>query len=112
MTVARASPDSARPMAREGVADSRTSTIKLWKAFSPVCQDREKRSEVMFETTSLDKSGSAATKGEKITGLCVDVKGTCACVECMINGNKDVHFLIVNFKYISIVNFLIESKMK
>jgi hypothetical protein len=66
----------------------------------------------MFETTSLDKSGSAATKGEKITGLCVDVKGTCACVECMINGNKDVHFLIVNFKYISIVNFLIESKMK
>lgn len=74
MTVERASPGSARPIAREGAADSRTSTIKLSKAFSPVCQDREKRSEVMFETASLDKSGSATTKKRE------DNKCVCVCI--------------------------------
>ena len=74
MTAERASPVSARPMALEGTADSRTSTIKFSKAFSPVCQDREKRSEVMFETRSLDKSGSATTKRRE------DCEEECVCV--------------------------------
>lgn len=65
MTVERASPGSARPMACEGDVASLTSTIKLSKAFFPVCHDRENLSEVMLEMTSLDKSGSSATGGEK-----------------------------------------------
>lgn len=65
MTVERTSPARARPIACEGKADSLTSTIKLSKAFSLVRHDRENLSEVMLETTSLDKSGSLATGGEK-----------------------------------------------
>lgn len=63
MTAERASPGRVRPMACEGVAASLTSTIKLSKVFFPVCHDRENLSEVMLEMTSLDKSGSSATKG-------------------------------------------------
>lgn len=66
MTVERTSPGRARPIACEGKADSLTSTIKLSNAFSPVRHDRENLSEVMLETTSLDKSGSSATGERKI----------------------------------------------
>lgn len=75
MTVERASPDKVRPIACEGAAASLTSTIKLSKVFCPVCHDRENLSEVMLEMTSLDKSGSSATRGEKNTCFLIKLKG-------------------------------------
>lgn len=61
MAVERSSPGTTLPMAREGRADSLSSTTKLSSGFSPVRQDREKLSEVTLETASLDRSGSSAT---------------------------------------------------
>ncbi len=63
-TVERTPAGKVRPVACVGKADSLTSTIKLSNAFSPVRQESDTVSDVMFETTSPDKSGSAATGGK------------------------------------------------
>lgn len=75
MTVERVSPDKVRPIACGRAAASLISTTKLSKVFFPVCHDRESLSEVTFEMTSLDRSGSSATEGKNTCFLLVKVKG-------------------------------------